>query len=136
MAKIKIIENQYKTTCELYGCSNIGTMIMGEPNQNLGQRIIICPECLQNIINAAPIDMILNRPELQITDEEGFTYDVITENKEGLENVGKALEGEENLMTFEGMSFTELKKIAVEKGLQFKVGMGKDYLIEYLKGKS
>ncbi|MDV7391053.1 hypothetical protein RZS08_06865, partial [Arthrospira platensis SPKY1] len=77
--------------------------------------------------NAAPLDMILNRPELaEVIDEE-------TE----VENVGKAQEGEEvNEIPLENMKFAEIKALAINNGLEFKVGMSKADLIAFLEGNS
>lgn len=138
MAKIEITKNQYNTICDTYGCSNIGTMVIGKPGENMGQRTIICDECLQNIINESPLNMILSRPGLKEY-FEGKT-------QEGLDNLGKLLQGEEinqedkkhppAKANYNDMKFNELKEIAIEKGLEFKVGMSKVQLIDFIEGKN
>jgi hypothetical protein len=125
MSQIEITESEYEVADDIYGCGKITKRIIKKVGEGSGQGIRICDECLQGIINAAPLEMILNRPELQTVDED----------QEESENVGKAQEGENyNPMTFDEMSFTELKDIAIEKGLKFKVGMSKLDLIAYLEG--
>jgi hypothetical protein len=107
-------------------------MFIGKPGENLGQRIIMCDECLQNIINAAPLEMIMNRPGIK----EYLGVKEI-EPKEpcqvAQELVGKALEGgtKESLST---MKFNELIELATAKGLKFKPGMSKVQLIKFIRG--
>lgn len=121
---IEISKNQYKTTCDTYGCSNIAKFVVGEQKESPYQKTLICVECLQGIINAAPLEMILNRPELAEVTEEEET-----------EDVGKAQEGV-NEIPLENMKFNEIKTLAVSNGLEFKVGMSKADLISFLEGKA
>jgi len=143
MAQTERTENKYNTTCDIYGCSNIAKHVIGKVGEGQAQKILYCDECLQGIINTAPLEMILNRPELAEIEEE------TTEEK--LENVGKALEGEEannvkklveayekglwNPSNLDALPFKEVKEIAVNKGLEFKVGMSKIDLINYIESK-
>lgn len=124
---IEITLNTHNTTCDTYGCSNIAKFVIGEEKESPYQKTLMCEECLQGIINAAPLEMILNRPELaELSEEE-------TE----VEYVGKAQEGEEvNELPLENMSFKDVKTLAVNNGLEFKVGMSKADLIAFLEGNS
>ncbi|MFL0197383.1 hypothetical protein ACJDU8_17710 [Clostridium sp. WILCCON 0269] len=141
MAQIEIIKNPYNTICDTYGCSNIGAKVIGKPGENMGQRVIVCDECLQNIVNEAPLEMILNRPGLKEYFEEKLLKE---KTKQGLDNIGKLLENEEiNLedqkhppaKDYTEMKFNDLKEIAIGKGLEFKFGMSKQELIDYLESK-
>ncbi|AZV56070.1 hypothetical protein [Clostridium sp. AWRP] len=122
MAQIEITKNQYNTICDTYGCSNIGTMVIGKPGENMGQRVIMCDECLQNIINAAPLDMILNRPELN----EHFESEEIN------------LDDQKHTPTkdYSEMKFNELKEIASSKGITVPFGTSKDDLVKLIEDKS
>lgn len=125
MAKIELALNQYNTTCDTYGCSNIAKYVLGKEGENISLKTLICEECLQSIIDVVPVEMILNRPELREIAEED------TED----EYVGKAQEGV-NELPLEEMKFNDIKALAVHQGLEFKVGMSKADLIAFLEGNS
>lgn len=122
MSKIQLTLNQYNTTCDTYGCGNTAKYVLGKEGENASLKTLICEECLQGIIDVAPVEMILNRPELrEIVEEE-------------TEDVGKAQEGVSEI-PLENMSFKDIKALAVHQGLEFKVGMSKVDLIAFLEGK-
>lgn len=125
MSKIELTPNPYNTTCDTYGCSNIAKYVYGKVGEGFAQKTLVCEECLQNLINVVPLDMILNRPELA---------EIAEEETEKANNVGKAQEGV-NELPLEDMKFQDIKALAVHQGLEFKVGMSKADLIAFLEGK-
>ena len=101
MAKIEIIKNAYNVVCDTYGCSNPAPYIIGKIGEGQAQKILLCEECLQGIIDAAPLDMILEKPGLKeyfektekVTSEENIPIKFNTMNEGLLKEMGKAQKG-------------------------------------------
>lgn len=129
MAKIEITENQYNTTCDIYGCSNIAKYIVGKEGEGQAQKIILCEECLQGIINSVPLDMIFNRPELAEVEEESI------DNEEKAEHDKKMTYALYETTDLNNLKFNELKDIATQKGITVPFGTSKDDLIKLIESK-
>ena len=65
MGQVKIMPYNYNTLCDTYKCNNLAAVSIGVPGEPANIYHNICNECLQDIINHAPIDMVLNRKDIQ-----------------------------------------------------------------------
>ena len=105
----------HKTRCDIYGCKNLADVSLGDEKYPAGYRMNICKCCLQQIVIAAPREMIYKRVDAKdIAQSIVDTPDVA-------------------VIEYEDLSMQEVRRIAKAKGLSIPVGFTKVEAIVAIK---
>lgn len=105
--KIEIKPYEYNSMCEVAGCRNLGKKTLAKPVANGYQKLIICDNCIAEIVEAAPKEVLLKlvseNKEIQkdivnVLDEEIIINKALELTQEEAEDEGviNAIKGEEN----------------------------------------
>lgn len=63
--KAGITAYNYNSICDIYGCSNMARVSLGIKDYGPGTKYNICNECLEDIVSAAPISIVIVREDVQ-----------------------------------------------------------------------
>lgn len=65
MAKLIIDDYKYRSNCDTYGCRKKARYMIHKHGTPKSVSLILCEECLQQIAQKAPLDMVLSREDVQ-----------------------------------------------------------------------
>lgn len=118
---IDIRKFTYKIRCDINGCKNLADVSIGDERHPYNLRHNFCNECLQQIILAAPQEMITKRADIM------EIVDMLSDKPE------EEIEGN---IDYENMSMQQLRKIARDKGHPVPVGSTKEEAVILVKNLS
>ena len=111
---------KYKVRCDFRGCMNMASYSIGDERAPQQLMLNICPDCMQQIVNAAPKSVILNR------------YDIKNITKDLYE---PTLEKEIPFklpVDFENLPMNTLRVMAKKFGISLPIGMTKVEAVQTL----
>lgn len=111
---IDIRKFSYKIRCDFNGCKNLADISIGDERHPTNMRFNICNDCLQQIILAAPQEMVLKRADI------GDIVSMLSD---------KDIEEIEGNIDYENMSMQQIRKIAKGMGQPVPVGFTKEQAI-------
>jgi len=65
MANLIINDYKYRSNCDTYGCRKKARYMIHKHGTPKSVSLILCEECLQQIAQKAPLDMVLSREDVQ-----------------------------------------------------------------------
>ena len=139
---LKIMPYNYNSNCDTNMCSNMAQVSIGVPGEPMDTYHNLCGRCLQELVAALPINLILSRHEIRdkiaesaqkqaqdmiFSFSEGVEGDTVSETPEDTISAPKAV------FDYDLLSMRELKAIAKVRGLSGYANVNKSELVTMLE---
>lgn len=128
---LKIMPYNYNSNCDTNMCSNMAQVSIGAPGEPMDTYHNLCGQCLQELVVALPINLILSRPDIKDKISESAqkqAQDMVFSFSDGAEDPSDL----NPVFDYGILSIRELKAIARVRGLSNYSGASKADLVKML----